>query len=357
MIPAMIRTLHLIDNKTPRDCLDQLALLAGEGEVIVSVGPPPEHPGLDGRLKVVHRPIGPTQLSGWPLGKLARQAEALHAWSPVACEAGLHAARHIGRPILRSLPCLPDAEQIKRLVAQTKQGLVLTVPTEAARAAMVARGIPDSCVYVLRPPARPIAEAPARRRRVREALGIDESDFLIVAPAEMTRYAGHRYVSWAHAIVRVMNLELRLLFPGGGPIARHVRFFAGTTGYDDEVHFTNDRFGREDTLASADAAALFVERDCGTAALAAAMAAGMPILASRTPDIAELAPHERVSLLAEPCEPRLAAAAIARLMEDRLLAGALARQGRARAEELFTPSDCCKRLEEIYDGMRASAHA
>ena len=357
MIPAMIRTLHLIDNKTPRDCLDQLVLLAGEGEVIVSVGPPPEYPGLVGRLKVVHRPIGPTQLSGWPLGKLVRQAEVLHAWSPMACNAGLQTARRIGRPILRSLPCLPPAEQIERLVAQTGQGLMLTVPTEAARAAMAARGIPDSCAFVLHPPAAAIAEATARRRRVREAIGIDESDFLIVAPAEMTRYAGHRYVSWAHAIVRVMNLRPLLLFPGGGPIARHVRFFANTTGFSDEVHFTGDRFAAEDTLSAADAAALFVERDCGTATLAAAMAAGLPILASRTPDIAELAPHEQVSLLAEPCDPRQVAAAIARLIEDSSLADTLARQARARAEELFTSSNCRKRLEEIYDGARASAHA
>jgi len=357
MIPAMAHTLHLIDNKTPRDCLDQLALLAGDGEVIVSTGAPPEHPALAGRLKVVHRPIGPTQLSSWPLGKLARRAEVLHTWSAAACDAGLHAARHVGRPILRTLPCLGEAEQIERLVAQTKQGLVLTVPTEAARSELVRHGAADSCVFVLHPPAEPIAQAAARRRRVREALGIDESDFLIVAPVEMTRYAGHKYVSWAHAIVRVMGLNLRILFPGGGPIARHVRFFAGTTSYDEEVYFTNDRFSREDTLASADAAALFVERDCGTADLAAAMAAGLPILASRTSDIAELAPHEEVALLAEPCEPRLAAAIIARLMEDSSLAAALARQGRARAEKLFAPNACRKRLEEIYEGVQSSAHA
>ena len=38
---SMADVLHIIDRQTPADMLDQLSLLAGEGDAIASAGPPP----------------------------------------------------------------------------------------------------------------------------------------------------------------------------------------------------------------------------------------------------------------------------------------------------------------------------
>ena len=169
--------------------------------------------------------------------------------------------------------------------------------------------------------------------------------------------AGHKYASWAHAIVRQIMEGVLLVMPTGGPAAERVRFFAATTGYDEEVFFAEDlpgefsapgsSVGRSEILAAADVALFLAERDTGLAALVEAMAAGVPIAASNTPDVAECAPSGSAALLSPACDPRAASADLLRLIEDRALADRLATAARQRAEECFDPAASRRRLAEI----------
>jgi len=224
----------------------------------------------------------------------------------------------------------------------------VTVPTEAAKRALCDAGASDDWVAVLPPAAAPIDDREGRRRHTREALGATDADRIMVALGEMTRFAGHKLASWAHAMCRQVVPHLLLVLPGGGPVAKHVAFFAETTGYDDEVFLTGDRFERADLLAAADLGVLFCERDCGTAALAGAMAAGLPVAAARTPDVAEVAPHEIGAVLAESCAPRHATATLLRILDDPDFAARLGESAARRACEHFDPERCRRRLEEVY---------
>jgi hypothetical protein len=158
-------------------------------------------------VKAVHRPLGSAALAGWRLCNQVGGVAILHAWSPAGLRAG-QAVRERSPAraprLLLSIPCAPASSRaLERLVQDIRQGCFhLTVPTHAARQSMIAAGAPAEAVHVLPPPAPPIDQLQRRRARVRAELGLSDSEQLIVAPSEMTRYAGHKYASWAHAILR-----------------------------------------------------------------------------------------------------------------------------------------------------------
>jgi len=354
----MKRVLHIIDLSTPADMLRQLSLLAGDDDLIASVGPAPQLAGVDLPARAVHCPLGIAECCGPRIDKAIGDVHFVHAWSVRSARAGAALCRRRKLRFVLSMPCRPDRRQLRRRgPGGFRSASGLTVPTHADRAAMVAAGLDGSRIHVLPPPARPLNDAEGRRRRVREQLGIGDGQRLLVAPSEMIRDAGHKYASWAHAIIRQMLSDVALLMPGGGPIERHVRFFAATTGYDDEVFLTGDRFGLEDVLAAADVALFLANRPSGVAPLAAAMAAGVPIVATNTPQIAELAPHEQAALLSRPRDPRAASASLLRVIEDSALARRLGQAARRRAAELFNVDSVRRRLAEIHDSAIAGRSA
>jgi len=66
-----------------------------------------------------------------------------------------------------------------------------------------------------------------------------------------------------------------------------------------------------------------------------AMAAGLPVVASRVGGIPELVVDGETGLLVPPRDPQAMAAALRRLVDDPDLRRRLGAAGRARAEELF----------------------
>jgi len=346
----MRRVLHAVTADAPAEMLSQAAALAGEGDRIVSVGPAP-------RAECFARDVTPVRATPNVAILLARRMrgpaegmDLVHAWSASAARA-VRAAR---LPVLVSLPCLGADGELDLLLGGLFDGLWrLTVPTESARKRLVRLGAVEDGIFVLPPSADAVDDAPARRARVREALGLGPSEFLLAAPSEMTLPAGHKAASWTHAMARLFLPQLRLLLPGGGPAEKSVRRFAATTGYDGEVFFTGRRFAMSDVLASADAALFLHERPCGVGALAAAMAARLPIVATACGDIAECAPHPSAALLSPPRDVRAAAANLVRLAETEGLRRRLACEAADRARERFGPGIVRGRLDGIYAQLLA----
>ena len=234
--------------------------------------------------------------------------------------------------------------------------MTVTVPTWSG-ATLARRYFDNARIEVLTPPAAAAGQSQEIRTLVREQLGIAAHQTLLVSPAEMIRGAGHRYASWAHAIVRQIIPDVLLCFASDGPDQEHVRFFAGTTGFDDEVFFTAERFSSAEVLAGGDIALFLSEYDTGVASLAAAMAAGKAIVATETPNFAECAPHEASALLVPAADPRAASAEILKLIETPELAAQLSQTACQQAAEKFDPLACRRRLMEIYASAGATATA
>ncbi len=344
----MAEVTHVIDAGTPGDMLEQMLALRRSGERIISLGPPPKGDRV-GKIESLHKPFGQEKLTWRRLAERLPRKSVVHLWSSEALAAGCSAAERVGGRVVLSLPHLPYKEALADVPWEVGQfGHTLTVPTSRARDELLALGTDPRRVAVLPPAAEPPPDAPTRRKRVRKALGLTEDDILMVVPVEMIRYGGHKFASWSHAIVRQVVNVGRLLFPGSGPLEKAVLFFANTTGYLDEVFFTGWRFIRKDVLAAADAALFFYERDCGLTSPAEAMAAGLPILASRTPDLATICQHEQNALLGEPSDPRTASGVVLRLIDDPDLGTRIGQAAREYAKKAFSPQRARKHLEQIY---------
>jgi hypothetical protein len=284
--------------------------------------------------------------------RVAGEAKVIHAWSPQAARVARRLGALCGANVVFSLPHLPPKGNLAPLLrALRRPAYVVTVPTRAARASLLASGAAAERVYVLPAPAADIPDGEARRRQAREALGLARHDVALIAPSEMTRWAGHRYACWVHAIVRQVRADLRLLLPGRGPFEQRVRYFAPTTGYPGEVIFTENRFDRQELLAASDIAGFFFERDSGVAAVTAAMAAGLPIVGSHTADMAEVAPHAEAALLTPPRDPRAASAALLELLGDPERSRRLRRAASERYQAHFTPAVCRRKLHELYASL------
>ncbi|MBN1943814.1 MAG: glycosyltransferase family 4 protein [Phycisphaerae bacterium] len=342
---------HLIDAQTPRDMLDQMWAVREAQERVVSLGPPPAYRRLgEVRIESLHCPMG---VKGWAWRRLAKRLPAdaiVHVWSRDLLPPACRAAQCVGGGVVCSLPHLPAGAALEQMPWELGQfGHCLTIPTARAREELIQRCADARRVFVLPPAVRSFPKADSRDGdAVREALGFSPDEVVILLPAEMLRGAGHDWASWAHAICREVQDRGRLIIPGRHPREPRVRFFANTTGFGHEAIFTGDEFSREELLAAADVAAFLYERDLGVTALAEAMAAGVAILATTTPDVMEICENETTALLAQPGSPRSAAAAMLRLIEDADLRRRLGKAGRAHAEEHFRRTAVRTRLERIY---------
>lgn len=333
-------------------------MLKGPSDEVLSVGPPAGWWPASLEALSEHVPLGVSALSGLRMTLDAREADVVHAWSLGSAPAAAAAARQAARPCVLSLPCAPAGEAMRSAVNFAGfDRLHLTVPTAASRTAVLRGGAFDAQVHVLAAPAAVSADPRGDRRRVRKALGLTDEHFVVVAAAEMTRAAGHKYASWAHEIVWQLHPELRLLLPGGGPAAGSVRNFITETCALDHTHLPGDRFEPATALAASDLACFLVERDGGTAALAAALAAGLPVIAADTPDARELTDDGRAAALVPPGVPRRAAATLLELVEDasrRERLSAAAREWASRRH----PLDACRAaLDGIYAAAGAGAAA
>jgi glycosyltransferase involved in cell wall biosynthesis len=357
---------HLIDADVPAEALEQLSALRRPAQPIVSIGPAPtlrvaQSPPAEksqkcdapargvprkGDIHCLHRPLGLAPLARARLRRLLPRGTVVHAWSVDLLPLAASAAGDVGGRAILSLSHLPARSETGKLPWIIGQYRCLaTVPTRKDREQLLAAGADPARVAVL-PPAGSVGDARDRRDVTRTQLSLTDDDLAVVVPQQMLRGAGHHWASWVHAIVRHVRRDVRLVFAGAGPHERAVRDFAETTGFGGEVRYPAGQLPLADVLAACDIAAFLCGRDLGLNRLLAALDAAVPVLASRTPDQADLLDHEHTALLVNPGDPRAASAGLMRLAEDPDLRQRLARAGRNLARE-FTPARARQRMDEL----------
>jgi len=300
--------------------------------------------------------MGLARLGGMALAKLTDKASLIHAWSRFSASAAVVAGDRRKLPILLSLPCLGDKSAMQSLHTESARDAVsVTVPTRAARDALLSLDVDAARLHVLPPPAKPLTRQAETRRRVRRALGLADSDFVMVPLGEMARQGGQKFATWVHALVHPLRPELKIVLHGGGTYLPRVRRFVESSGYGYAVSLTGDEFPLADILAAADVATLLCSRDCGVADLAAALAAGVPVVASRRPDILECTDDGDAALLVEPGVHLKASQAVLGLIETDGLAPDLADRARAFARIAFGRETVRSLLDDIYATVKATA--
>ena len=196
--------------------------------------------------------------------------------------------------------------------------------------------------------------AESQRAQQRAAQGIRPTEQIILAVGALAERKGHHTVLQAAAQLRQQGLVLRYLICGDGSLRDALVQEARTLGVAENVHFLGFCSDIVSYLAVTD---VFVHvplwEGLGVAVIEA-LAAGLPVIASRVGGIPELITHEHSGLLIAPQDPAALAAAIERLVRNPSWAHMLGREGQSFVRTHYDVAVMAQANEALYDRLLAN---
>ncbi|MFJ8357764.1 glycosyltransferase [Streptomyces sp. NPDC093984] len=170
-------------------------------------------------------------------------------------------------------------------------------PSEAVKAEIVARGVPEERVRVAPDAVDPVFLQPLPDgSALRARLGIGADEHVVGTVGGLTRRGGLATLLEAGAELRRRGVPLRLLLVGDGPERRSLRTLAARLGLDDGTALFTGRVPHDRVRAHHAVLDVFAAprtdepggRPVAPPALVEAMASGLPVAASDLPAIREL---------------------------------------------------------------------
>jgi glycosyltransferase involved in cell wall biosynthesis len=156
-------------------------------------------------------------------------------------------------------------------------------------------------------------------------------EVLLVAAAQLRRYS-----------------HLRFLIAGDGPRAAELRALAKTLGVARQVSFLGHREDVPALLASADAFVLPSRSEAFPNGAIEAMAAGLPVVATRVGGLLDLIDEGRTGLLVPPDDPAALAAAIESLVLSPARAAMLGAAARDEVTRRYSFDRMVRGFEDLY---------
>jgi glycosyltransferase involved in cell wall biosynthesis len=147
-----------------------------------------------------------------------------------------------------------------------------------------------------------------------------------------------------------------LHFVGEGPLRSDVETLVSELGLAGAVKFLGVRSDVPALLARADCLLLSSDYEGCPFSVLEAMAAGVPVVATRVGGVAELVAEE-TGLLVEPGRPDLLAAAVAELFADPARARALGEAGRERVRQRYSSQKMTEALVALYREVAGASTA
>jgi glycosyltransferase involved in cell wall biosynthesis len=193
----------------------------------------------------------------------------------------------------------------------------------------------------------------AERKRRRESLGVDDREVLAVSTAPMRRGEGHEALLDACAALPD-ELPLVVALSGDGPLRPYLESRVDDTDeLDGRVRFVHRHTDPARLMSAADIVLYTAQYGAAPASLLRAMAAGLPVVATRVGGIPEIV-TAATGLLVPPLDPHRLADALVKLADDPERRSQLGAGGRARFLSDYEAVGWAKRLAEVYSSILRS---
>jgi glycosyltransferase involved in cell wall biosynthesis len=269
----------------------------------------------------------------------------IHAWSPKA----LRTLALIGRSATTRLvvsdllqPGKPLA-LADRLLAQKADAVLAFSNAEAQR--YRASGVAEGQVVSVEPGVNPLPDddsgtswPPLPTGRV----------LLGIGPLEM--HKGYRDAIWALDILHYLYADLQLVLAGNGSDHTRLAQFARSVGAAARVHFLGRVRSVGPLLQRAAVVWVPSRNEGGTCAALEAMAAGRPVVATRTGGLDEVVVDGITGFIIKPGDKAGLARQTRLLLDDLALAARLGEAGRQRVREHFNAARMAQQCERLYAG-------
>jgi glycosyltransferase involved in cell wall biosynthesis len=263
--------------------------------------------GVLGRLAawLTRVPIRVFTVHGWAFSAASGRSAVLYRW-----------ADRLARPLTTTTICVSEREREAGIAAGTCDARTTVV----IRNGIDVRG---------RPLARPETE-PARIVSVGRLQAPKDPLTLVRALAELEGRAFHAS------------------FVGDGPERREVESEIARLGLSDAVELAGRRPDVPEILAASQVFVLASRSEGFPMAVLEAMAAGLPVVASRVGGLDEIVDTGETGLLVRPGDPSELARAIARLLDEPGLRARMGAAGRARVERHFDLDGALRAHLDLY---------
>lgn len=229
---------------------------------------------------------------------------------------------------------------------------VVATVCEAARDDAVRRGIvPPAKTRVVPNGIRVERFEPAsteHRLRVRQALGLAPQTRLIGSVGRLNWAKDQASLIRAFSAVRRQIVDARLVLIGDGELRVELEQCAAAEGVGDQVRFLGDRSDVRDLLPGLDLFALSSLSEGYSVALLEACASALPIVATAVGGNGEIVRDGATGRLVAPGDPAALAAAMTALLNEPMLAQALAARARAWVEVEGSLEGMAARYEALY---------
>lgn len=284
------------------------------------------------RFDVVETFTHDSNLLGLPLAWLARVPVR------IATHRGLIEAFPKWRQILHNL--LINSGMASTLIAVSRQ----------TRQVAIDEGIRANRITVIPNGVTPLDTSSVNRTEYRAALGLVEDDTFLLSIGRLTYQKGHEYLVQAmpQVIKRFPNVKAGIC--GEGPLRPQLESQINELGLSDHVKLLGSRVDVSPVVASADIFVLPSRWEGLSRALMEAMAAGLPVVATRVDGIQDLITDGVHGLLVSSEDAKGLAASILQLLEHPQMMkkmGAAAREHVLRVHS--TDTMCQKHYDLILD--------
>lgn len=171
----------------------------------------------------------------------------------------------------------------------------------------------------------------------------------VVAIGRLARQKRPDLVVHAVARLRERRADIEVLLVGDGPERPAVERLVTELGLGGQVQLLGNRDDVPELLATAESAVLASDYEGCPLSVLEAMAAGVPMVATRVGGVPELLADGITGRLVEPGQPDALAAAIGDLLDDSALRDSLGSEARRVARECFTRERMSAELAALYE--------
>lgn len=286
------------------------------------------------------------------LTKLAEscRADVIHAWGIEAATVCMTTLRN--RPLLLTLIEPESAEDAAKWIRSFPIGAGVVSDSEFIQTRLITSGLDPRQVIVIRGAVDLGAINRARRDDVRQRI-VGNANPVILLPGPPVRGAGQEAAIWAAGIIQFLHRGLRVLMPYASPEADRLTRWVRTMGLDQMLIIPDACLTWHELVTCADVFLQPAEREVCTPPIAAAMAAGLPIVATAIRSIAEMVADRHNGLLVKNAEPKAVAARLLTAIEDQPLVRQITDTARSQAFEVFSPRATADNYRKVYENLAA----
>lgn len=230
---------------------------------------------------------------------------------------------------------------------------IVFVSADARRVSLAAGAVVDHRVHTIVNgiDVDAYARGAAVRERVRGELGIPSSAPVAGIVARLTPAKDHVNLFDAFARLRDSHPEARCVVVGDGELRSDLERALHERGLAGRVMLVGRRDDVAEVLAALDVFVLSSSTEGLAVTLLEAMAAGLPVVATRVGGNPEVVDDARTGLLVPPRNAAALSAALARLFDDPAARRRMGDRGRERCRAQFGVATMVARYEGIYDQL------